>query len=113
MDTSAMGRRTFLLGILVVLCLFVPACRKSKLTQDNYDQIKTGMTLKEVETLLGPGAKDEGGDGAGVAAQVGVDVGGPERGGKGVTTYVWESGGKRITVHFVNDKVTNRQKEGF
>jgi hypothetical protein len=114
MNTFARWQRLVLLTLLVLVCSMIPACRPSKVTQDNYDKIKTDMTLQDVETLLGRGTKDEGGDaGAGVAAQVGVDVGGPERGGKGVVTYNWESGNKKITVHFVNGKVTNKQKEGF
>ncbi|HXG08716.1 MAG TPA: hypothetical protein VNK04_02915 [Gemmataceae bacterium] len=104
------------LTILLTLGLLLPACSPrtpSKVTQENYDKIKNDMTLQQVEAILGPGTKEEGGDGSGVAAQFGVHVGGPERGGRNVDTYVWEAKGKTIKVHFVNGKVTNKQKEGF
>jgi hypothetical protein len=115
MDTFATRRRAFLLGLVLLLCVLGPACRKSKVTPENFDKVQTGMTLQEVQGLLGPGQKEEGGDGAGVAAQFGVDAGvaGAERGGKNVDTYVWESGARKITVYFVNGKVTNKQKAGF
>jgi hypothetical protein len=113
MSVLAKQRRVFSVAILLAVCLLLPACSKSKVTQANYDQIKNGMSPKEVEAVLGPGKKDEGGDGSGVAAQFGVDVGGPEKGGKGVDTFVWESGDKKIKVSFVSGKVTNKQKEGF
>ena len=37
----------------------------------------------------------------------------PQAGGRGVDTYVWESGGKTIKVFINNGKVTNKSKEGF
>ena len=113
MYPSIAWRRVLPLAALLACCLLVPACGKSKLTPQNYDKVKNDMTLKEVEDILGPGKKESGGDGSAVAAQVGVDVGGPERGGKGIDTYVWESGSKTIKVFFVNGKVSNKQKEGF
>ena len=49
------------LALVLLLCLAVPAC-KSKVTKANFDKIKEGMTLAEVEKILGKGTK-EGGDG--------------------------------------------------
>src|SRR5262249_42971567 len=45
-------------GVFLVLfiCCFLPAC-KSKLTRTNVDKIKEGMTLQEVEAILGEGTK--------------------------------------------------------
>jgi hypothetical protein len=100
--------------LLLVCCLAVPACAKGKLTKANYEKIQTGMTLQQVEELLGPGTKDEGGDGSGVAAQFGVDVSGgagPAR--KSGDTYVWESGTTTITVDFQNGKVTGKHSKGL
>ncbi|MDF3125492.1 outer membrane protein assembly factor BamE [Rheinheimera sp. 1928-s] len=37
--------------VLLAALLFVGAC--SKLTQDNYDQVKAGMTYQEVTDILG------------------------------------------------------------
>ena len=114
MLASMLWRRGRLVTALLFLCLLIPACGKNKVTKDNYEKIKNDMTLAEVEAILGKGAKDESGDGSGVAAQFGVDVSGPAKaGGRGVDTYVWESGGKTIKVFINNGKVTNKSKEGF
>jgi hypothetical protein len=113
MDTFATWRRLVPAAILLAVCLFVPACSKSTLTPATYDKVAPGMTLKEVQALLGPGQKDEGGDGAGVAAQFGVNAGIGEQRSKAPDTYVWESNGKTVRVYFVDGKVSNKQKEGF
>jgi hypothetical protein len=105
------ARARYVRVALLVVCLAVPACGKSKITRANYDQIKDGMTLQQVEALLGPGTKEEG-DGSGVAAQFGVDVPQAER-SRAVETYVWERGGKSITVYIVNGKVTNKKASGL
>jgi hypothetical protein len=97
----------------VVLCFVMLAAVssgcKSKVTQENYDKIVEGMTLKEVEHFLGEG-KQEGGDGSGFAAQVGVNLSAPPGGG-GTQIFVWESDTKKITVTFVNGTV--KTKKGF
>jgi hypothetical protein len=81
---------------------------KSKVTQENYDKIVEGMTLKEVEHFLGEGTQQ--GDGSGVAAQVGVNL---SPAGGGGTQFVWESDNKTITVTFVNGVMKNKTKKGF
>lgn len=115
MITLAARRSVCQLAILLTGCLLLSACGSGKrtVTAENYEKIKNDMTLKEVEAILGPGTKDESGDGSGVAAQFGVQVGGPERSGKSGETYIWESRGKTIKVHFGNGKVTNKQRDGF
>jgi hypothetical protein len=113
MDTVVRWRRLVPAAVLLVVCLALPACRPSKVTPENYDKISTGMTQPEVEGLLGRGQKEEGGDGAGVAAQFGVDAGVGEQRGRAPDTYVWQSNGKTIKVYFLDGKVTNKQKEGF
>ena len=100
--------------LLLAFCLGLSSCAPSKLTKANYEKIQTGMTLQQVEELLGPGKKDESGDGSGVAAQFGVDVSagaGPAR--KSGDTYVWESGMTTITVDFQNGKVTGKNAKGL
>src|SRR5262249_23298494 len=61
----------------------------SKVTKANYDRIKTGMTRKQVEEILGKGKT-----GAGGAIE---DFSG--------ATVVWKDGDKIITIGFINDKV--------
>lgn len=100
------------LALALAVCLLLPACIKNKVTKANYDSIKEGMTLAEVEKLLGKGTKDEG-DGTNVAAQFGVHVEAAPRSGSG-TTYTWERGGNSITVFFNKEgKVANKRASGF
>jgi hypothetical protein len=99
--------------LLLALCLLLAGCRKSKLTQENFDKIKNGMTLKEVEAILGEGTS-QGGDGANVAAQFGVDVsGGVQQQAPAATDYVWEGDKKKITVTFKQGKVVNKTSSGL
>src|SRR6516165_8232821 len=102
MHSSSGWSRTLRLLICLLLCLMVSACGNAKLTKENFDKVKDGMTLDQVEEILGKGEKESGGDGANVAAQFGgVDVGGgldlsarPNPG----EMYKWESGTKIIRV---------------
>ena len=81
MLASTLWRRAGAVTALLFLCLLITGCGKNKVTKDNYEKIKNDMTLAEVEAILGKGAKDESGDGSGVAAQFGVDVSSPARAG--------------------------------
>jgi hypothetical protein len=98
------------LAVVLALCLLVPAC-KSKVNKANFDKIKAGMTLEEVENLLGKGTK-EGGDGSNVAAQFGVDLSSAPVAGAG-ETWTWESGGKSITVIVREGKVVATRSSGL
>jgi hypothetical protein len=101
-------RRLFLVVIAAALLLPLAAC-EDKLTQENYDKIKIGMSLYEVEHLLGGKGEmvDRGGmsiSGGGIAT------------GSGQTTqqlYEWRKGGKAITVLCTDGKVVQPGKEGF
>jgi hypothetical protein len=96
---------------LFTISLFLAGCGKSKITQENYAKIENGMTLDEVEHVLGNGTP-AGGDGSLVAAQVGVDVGsGASR--SSTVEYIWESGNNSITVAFRQGKVVNKRKTGL
>jgi hypothetical protein len=105
----------FRAGILAAVCLLLvigSGC-KNKVTKDNFDKIKEGMTVEEVEKILGSGTKH--GDAAGVANQFGVDVGGGlnmQRPGN-TETYTWESDSKKITVYFRDGKVTRVDQHGL
>jgi hypothetical protein len=103
-------------GIVLFFCFAVPACGNSKVTMANYDKIQLGMTLQQVEEILGKGDKEEAGDGSNVAGQFGVDVGGGlnlSARASPVETYKWESGNKLITVSILSGKVTYKDKKGF
>jgi hypothetical protein len=105
-------RRLAQVVLVVLVCLSVPACGKKKVTKANFDKIKEGMTLAEVEQILGKGTKDEGGDGSNVAAQFGVAITSAPTVGKG-ETYVWESGTKSIKIIFGEGKVRTKLAEGL
>jgi hypothetical protein len=79
------------------LLLVVVACG-SKVSEDNYGKIKTGMTLEEVKGILG--------DPTETPAAVGVA-------GVSAGAYVWKDGDKSITVTLMNDKVSLTAKSGF
>ena len=95
---------------LVVCCCLLTGCAKSKVTKENLDQINNGMTLEDVEAILGPGKLV--GDGSLIAAQAGVDVTGGARPSSAVE-YVWESGNNSITVTFRHDKVVGKRSVGI
>ena len=88
-----MGRGLLVALVLVGLLLTVtPGC--NKVTKENYDKVKTGMTIDEVEDILGKGKMEEGATGA---------LGGLTGSAKVCT---WTKGDAKIVVTFVNDKVT-------
>ena len=115
---SLLGRRGCFV-LLLAACFFVSACTNNrKVTRANYEQIKEGMSLAEVEQILGKGQRESGGDGSNVAAQAGVAVGGLEgmtpRPKSDVATFVWESGvTKKITIVFVDGKVRSKTEAGL
>jgi hypothetical protein len=98
-------------GILVVafFCALLTGCQ-SKITKANYEKVTEGMNLKEVENILGEGTKL--GDASGTAAQFGVNLPAAKTVGGG-DTYYWESGDKKITVIFVQDKVKWKDSKGL
>ena len=70
-------------------------------TQENYDQVKTGMTIAEVQGIMGKGQLQTGG-----SAALG-NLGGSAK------VYKWTTGDKAITITFVNDKVTTKHQTGL
>jgi hypothetical protein len=110
MSTSALARLGKVVVVLVA-CLALAGCGKDKITKENFDKIKDGMTVDEVEKILGSATQTPG-DGANVAAQVGVDVtgGAPP---PSTVDYGWESGKKSITVTFKQGKVIQKKSSGL
>jgi len=96
---------------LLVVCLLLTGCVKNKVTKENYAKINVGMSLDDVEKILGKGTKEEG-DGTGTAAQFGVHIAQAPKVGGG-DTYVWERGGKKITVFVKDGKVTGKNSPDF
>ncbi len=112
MKVSRVSRWILLLAVggTVVAC-------SGKVTRDNYDKVATGMTPKEVEAILGPGTEQAS---TSVAIPTPpVSMPGKMAGMPGMTGSVsgrvltWQSGGKMITVTFVNDKVAAKAQVGL
>ena len=79
------------IGIAVML-MCLAACG-SRLSQENFDKIRDGMSQKEVRDILGEPANAES------ASVLGISGG----------EAVWKNDRTLITVHFVNDKVVSKR----
>ena len=96
--------------LILLMCLLLPAC-KSKVNKANYEKVKDGMTLAEVEKILGKGDKETG-DGSNVAGQFGVAIdAAPTSGGGDV--YIWENGNNTIRLTFRGGKLVHKGATGF
>lgn len=73
--------------IACLLCICLLAC--SKITQQNFDKIKTNMTMQEVISILGEPTSSESINVAGVSG----------------TSAVWKDNNAEIDIQFLNDKV--------
>jgi hypothetical protein len=112
MGAHSTSARMACLTILAAICFLEGGCAKSKITKANFDQITNDMSLQEVQRILGEGTLT-GGDGALVAAQVGVDVGSIGARPSSTVTYKWESGKDWITVSFKQDKYVSKNSSGL
>jgi hypothetical protein len=92
--------RAVALAVTLVLAATLGAC-SHQLTVENYDALKAGMTLEQVEALLGSGELVEGGSAA--MDRAGVS------GGK----FRWTEGDREVTVHFFEGRLRSRTKYGF
>lgn len=96
--------------LILLICLLLPAC-KSRVNKANYDKVKEGMSLEEVEKILGKGSKETG-DGSNVAGQFGVALPSvPTSGGGDV--YTWESSENTIRLTFRGGKLVHKHATGF
>lgn len=84
------------LVILTVIALFslcLAGCDASRLTQENFDKIHTGMTQAEVTAILGEPTESS-------SVDVAVFSG---------TASTWKKDGTTITIQFANGKVVAKQ----
>lgn len=103
-------RRALTLSLLTAFLLVTAGCG-AKLTQENYDKIKMGMTRAEVEDVLGEGEEQ---------ASVGINMPGMEGGGatmpqvsESAAVVTWEDGDKKIMVFFEDGKVAGKMQSGL
>lgn len=73
--------------LLFSLCTLLFAC--SKVTQENFDKVKTDMTMKEVIMILGESTSSEAIMIAGISG----------------TSAIWKNKQAEIDIQFLNDKV--------
>lgn len=79
-------------ALALVLLLWLAGCG-SKITQENFDRIQTGMSQDEVTTILGKPTESS-------SASFGSLSGG---------AWVWKKNGTAITIQFANGKVLAKQ----
>ncbi len=111
MLSASKAERLGRVALVCAFCLVLAGCPKSPVTRENYDKISNGMTLEQVEAVLGRGSPQ--GDGSMVAAQAGVDLtgGAPP---PSTVDYLWEGGKGSITVTFNKQgKVVGKRSTGF
>ncbi len=72
---------------LTCCCLLLIAC--SKVTQENFNKIQPGMSLKEVKTILGEPSNSQSVDIAGVSG----------------TSSTWKNNTDEININFLGDQV--------
>lgn len=76
-------------GLTLLLCsTLLPGCA-SKITQENFEKIQSGMTQAEVTAILGDPTE---------SSSIGL-------GPIGGTTSTWKANGRTVTIQFVNGKV--------
>jgi hypothetical protein len=101
------GRMLFLLAV----CLALPACGGNKnLTKANFDKIKPGMTLTEVEAILGQGDSEDGtslaeGSSVAGAAGIGGDLSSVTSRSSSTKWVKWGDDKKYIRIGFMGDRV--------
>jgi len=91
MERHWLGFKT--VAVAMVFFLGLMACSGAKITQENFDKIKTGMTMAEVKAILGEPADSS-------SIDVAVISGG---------TAMWKGDGITINIQFMNGKVIAKE----
>lgn len=95
---NRLGRWT---AIPVVAAAVMAAGCTNRLTRENYERIGDGMSVGQVESILGKGDEK-----VGIGGAVGNLVG-------SVRVIHWERGNRTITLTFLNDKMTSKVATGL
>jgi hypothetical protein len=98
--------RALVAASLIAGSLVLSGC-ESKVTSENFDKVNNGMSLSQVEGILGSGTDDTASGGFGVSSGGVLDSkANPEK------VYVWREGGLQIQVVFKDGKVVQKSKTG-
>ncbi|HKE42554.1 MAG TPA: outer membrane protein assembly factor BamE [Casimicrobiaceae bacterium] len=88
----AAAKPTMIHSIVATLLLCLAACG-SRLTQENFEKVREGMSQQEVRQILGEPADASG------ASLLGLSSG----------EAVWKDDKTTITIHFLNDRVVSKR----
>lgn len=77
-------------SVFYISLFFILGACVSKISQENYEKIQTGMTLEEVKAIIGEPTESK-------SAGIGGIVSG--------TSAVWKGDSMTIDIKFLNDKV--------
>lgn len=86
--------------ILFLFCVMLSGCG-NPISKNNYDRVKNGMTLSQVEAILGKGTEQGSSD---------ASFGGLSMSAK---QMIWQEGNQIITISFMNDKVQGKAQLGL
>jgi len=88
--------------MLLAFVIFLSSC-SGKINKDNYDKISNGMSISQVELILGKGESQ---------ASSSVDLG--EYGGNVSSEVItWQKGTNVISITFSNGKVMAKAQSGL
>ena len=79
--------------LVMVICMSLVSCIGSPISQENFEKIQTGMSLAQVQAILGPPTESS-------SVDVAVFSG---------TVSKWKALDVTITIQFVNGKVVAKQ----
>ncbi len=100
--------RILLAALLFAFALLMGGC-DNRVTYENFQKIKIGMDLTEVEDILGRGDLQDKAGGANLG-QFGL----PSRAAESnVDVYVWDDGSAQIIVEFIDYKVVASYQRGL
>ncbi|TWU38686.1 hypothetical protein Q31b_37640 [Novipirellula aureliae] len=88
-------------NLLLLCCLLLFTGCGNPITKDNYSEIKTGMTIDEVESILGTGTEQASSD----ASFGGISI--------DMKSMVWQDEEKIISITFSHDKVQSKSQIGL
>ena len=95
------GRRLMVATVAMLAGAVLLGCSgDGKVSKDNFDKIQIGMTMEEVQDILGEGEK----------GSAGFEFGDAEMSG---AVYTWAEGDKRIVVTFKDGKVIQKMQTGL
>jgi outer membrane protein assembly factor BamE (lipoprotein component of BamABCDE complex) len=80
-------------ALSIVICMSLVSCSGSKISQENFEKIQTGMPLAQVTAILGEPTESS-------SVDVAVFSG---------TVSKWKTGDITLTIQFVNGKVVAKQ----